>query len=473
LISGRALILIILLTLTSVAGFSQTNNWTLEQCVEHALKSNIGIKRSELNAGLREADYTQSKFNLAPNLNGQASHNYNFGRNVDPFTNQFINQKIRSNTLGLNSSVTIFNGFQTQNRIRQGKYDFLASEQDVLLTRNNLSLQVANLFLQILFNQELLEVSRRQVAASRQQLERTQKLLDAGRGTAGDVLDVTAQLANEELNFVTAENQVTTSYLNLTQLLDLKPGTLTIVSPGNPEPGLEPDKTADQIYTDIVSGRPEVQSQALRLQSAKMNYRLAQGTRSPRLTLGANVSTLYSESRKTISASRTDTIAFGFTGGFDPVYILQNFPTTTVITPFNTQLNDNFGRSIGFTLSVPIFNAWQVNTNVKKAKLSMQLAEYNLIDAQNQLYKDIYQAFNDLRAARARYDASLKSLEAQTQSFRMIQQRFDLGLMNSLDYANAKNNLLRIESSLLQAKYELIFKSKIIDFYQGKPIRLE
>ena len=452
----------------------QDKAWTLQECIEYALKNNIQIKQSELNTELTKENLTQSRAALLPNLNANASHIYNFGRTIDPFTNQFATDRVLSQNFSLSSNVTLFNGLQTFNTIKQNQYAYMAGRYNVQKIKNDISLNIASAYLQILFSMELVDIALNQTQISSRQVERTKQLVDAGTLAKGGLLDVQAQQANDELTLANAQNQLDLAYLNLTQLLDLdSAGGFKIAKP---EIALPEQSAAvanpEQIYSIAVSNQPDVKREEFNLKSSEKGVAIAKGAISPRLTLSGSYGTGYSgASRRILAVTPTGYEIIGFTSVGDTVY-QPGYTSTFETTPFNDQVKDNLNKSFGLFLTIPLFNGLQTKTSISRAKINRQNALYNLELTKNQLQKNIQQAHADANAALKKYTASQKALDAMSESFKYTEQRFNVGMLNAFDFNDAKNRLVKAQSDVLQAKYDYVFKTKILDFYLGKPLML-
>ena len=268
---------------------------TLEQCIDFALKNNIQVKQSELNTELSQINLTQSEVNILPSLNGNASHSYNTGNTVDRFTNQFHSETVLSQNFSLSSDVTIFNGLQTINTIKQNNYNLKASRLDVDKMKNDISLSIANAYLQILFNYEIVDNARNQIGLTLAQVERTKKLLDVGSAAKGTLLDIQAQLASEELNLTNAQNQLDLSFLSLSQLMNQPSADgLSIAKPElTVSTDLLLESSVIQIYNTALSNLPEIKSAEFKVKSANKAIDVAFGGLSPRLTFNATYGTGY------------------------------------------------------------------------------------------------------------------------------------------------------------------------------------
>ena len=442
-----AAIAAIILTTASLA---QEKVWTLEDCIIYAIDNNITIKQQELQTRVQENTLLQSKMNLLPTLNGQASHSYSFGRALDESTYEFTdNQNIQSNSFNAMGSMNLFNGLQNYNTIKRNQVNLLASELDLQTIKDNISLSIALAYLQILLNNELVITTQNQLQITLQQIEKTRKMYEAGSVAKGNVLQIESQAASEELQLVNLQNQLTLSYLTLTQMLELNTPEGFKIS----IPEIDMDTTqvvdgrVDEIFSLAQGLRPEIKSAELRLSASQYDLNIAKGGRSPRLSLSHSISTRYSD------------IAV------KPSNPLENYT-------FSQQLSDNISSGIGFNLNIPILNGWQVNRNISNSKINIENSQYNLESEKKQLYKSIQQAYTDATAALKKYNASVKAVTSMEESFRYTEQKFNVGMVTPVDYNAAKNQLLSAQSDMSQSKYQYIFKTNVLDFYKGMPLKL-
>lgn len=470
----------IVITLIPFLLFSQTENkpWTLQQCIEHALKNNIQIKQNKLNEQLAEATLLQSKAQMLPGLNANISNSYNNGKKVDPFTNQFITGDwIQTQNYSLSANVTLFGGFQTLNTIKQAHYDLMANQQDVLRIQNDISLNIVSAYLQILFAEELLTSAQNQLAVTNLQVERIKKMVEAGTLPKSNLLDIQAQQAIEELNVVNAENNLNLASLNLIQMLNLD--TIKNFRISRPEISIENETiigvTPSQVYDAALTHQPEIKGAELRLKSAEKGIAIARGAMFPRLDISASYGTGYSGASKDYGLPvfsgyvPNGSITSGGDTVYEPNFIYDLNPP---VTPFKTQIDNNLNRSVGFFLTIPLFNNFQTQTAITRAKIVKENAVLTLQLEKNTLRQKIQQAYNDAQAALKKYLASKKATQAMEESFRYMDQKYTLGAATSVEYNDSKNKLIKAKSDLLQAKYDYIFKLKVLDFYQGKPITL-
>ncbi len=425
---------------------AQQELWSLEKCIAHAIDHNIQIRQQTIQTKVQKNNLDQSKLNLLPSVNGSASHDYSFGRALDQNSYEFYNQTVRSDYFYLGGKTNLFSGLQNFNNIQKNKYELLAGEQDLQKIRDNVSLAVAIDYLQILLNKELVNVNENQLAITSQQIEKTRKMVDAGSVARGNLLQIEAQAAQEELSLITMKNQLDISYLNLTQLLELS-------SPAGFEievPVINVGETAvvegniDEIYDLALRSRPEVKSSELKLEAYKYDLKMAKGARSPMISLDHTFGTRYSY--------------------INDVQGLQSF---------GDQLKNNKSFGLGISLSIPVLNGWQVNRNIANSKLAVENSQYTLEGTKKQLYKDIQQAYTDALASLKKYNASQKAVSSMEESFRYTEQKFNVGMLTPVDYNASKTQLLNAQSDMAQAKYEFIFKTKVLDFYKGIPLNLD
>lgn len=450
--------------------------WSLQKCIDYATENNIQLKQSLLITEGAGQDYFQSKLNLLPTLNGNVQYGLNQGKNIDPTTNLFVTQNINSASFSVTSGLKLFGGFAKVNEIRQRYFDFMASQYATQQTANNIALGVANAYLQVLFAQEQLSIAQEQKEISEQQQDRTQKLVDAGTLPQGSLYDIQAQVVQDELSLVTAQNQLVLTKLNLQQMLNLeKPVEIETPDLKVPSSDVFNLSSANEIYEQALTNQPQIKSAEFKLKSSQKGLAISRGGLYPNLSLFASISTNYSSAVQQINKENItyDTLTIGYVlPAFSRVVSIQpSFSYDKV--PFSTQWNNNFGQGVGVTLSVPVFNNWLTRNYISKSKLNLLNAQYNLDLEKQTLKKDVQTAYADAVAAKNKYEASLKTAAATELSFQYAEQKYNVGMMNSLDYITAKNNLVTSKSNVLQSKYEYIFRLKVLDFYQGKPLNLQ
>lgn len=452
---------------------AQDHDFTLRQCIEYAWLNNPDVRQAVLSNEMARIDKRQSYTNLLPNISLNGGQNYQFGRTIDRFSNQFTDQTIRSNNFSLNAGLLLFNGLQNQNNIRMQKALEQASNRNIDAGRNQIALSVANAFLLIIQADENIKNARFQTESTQQNIIRASKLYEAGRTDQGNLLMLKAQLANEELNLVNAENSKNAALLNLKTLMQYPADkSLDIVAPAIPEELLINTLGVQELYAIAVESMPQIKAAAYQAEAAGFQSRISKGSRYPSISLYASLSTVFSQNAKTITGYQLAGIQpIGYTQGGDTVFQpLLRYQTATI--DFGKQLRDNLGQGAGITLNWNIFNGFQVRNQIQKAAINKQISDINLQRAKNNLMNEINSALNSYNAARARFNASKNSVEAQKLSYEFLQKRFEAGAGTSYDFIQAKNSYLQSQSQELQARYELLFRSLILEFYKGNPIQL-
>lgn len=448
--------------------------WTLDACLRYAEEHNLTLKQNELNVKQAEIVLEESRYRRLPNLNGSVGNIYNFGRSIDPFTNANVQRNSENWRFSLSTGVILFNGFQIHNTIKQQQQNVYASRFDQEVAKNDIGMSIANAFLQVLFAKELVGVAKEQVKSTQVQLERAEQFFNAGRAAESMVLEMKAQLANDNLNLVNAENQELMARITLFQLLMLPPDGNDISIPETEETPEIEIFTASQLITVYRSKAPELKAAEKRAEAGMYAWKVAQGAYSPRLSLGADIGTLFSNQAQTLKYGDPLVYQQYYDGSGNPVgqVPVPNI-TGSSITPFGNQMNNNLGQTIALNLAVPIFNNYATRAGVKRAEIGYQNALLNQEIVNNNIDRQVTQAFNEYMAAKARFEASKTSFEAQENSFRFAEKRYEENLISDVDYRVFLNNLISARSNFIQAKYELMFRYRIIQFYQNGTIYLE
>lgn len=425
--------------------------WSLQKCIDYALENNIQIKQQGLTAEYYGNQHQQAKNNRLPNLNASVQNNMNYGRTLGS-ENTYLDINSNSTSGNLSSNFTLWNGSVLTNSIRMAEMDLRASLEDLRKAKDDIMLNIAAAYLEILFAQELLVVSEDLLKVTQLQIDRTQKLVEAGSLAKGSLLEIEAQFAREELNLVNAQNRVQLAYLSLYQFLEL-PATesFKIEKPVFPEIGANISMINSlDVFRNAVQTKPAVKGAEFKLESVRKQLKVAQGNLLPSLSFGGNYYNLYNNKYAYPEPP------FGVGGNI----------------PLKDQLKSNQRYGFGATLSIPIFNRYQAQTQVKNAKIQVQDYELQLQSTKNLLRKDIEQAYTNALAAFKRYVANQKAVVSSTEAFRYTEEKFNVGMINSVEYNQNKNNLTTAQSDLLQAKYDYIFRTKILDFYNGQAIEL-
>lgn len=428
----------------------------LQKAVDLALERNLTIKQAQFTEAITAEDVKQSKNNQLPNLSVSPQTSFNFGRNIDPSTNQFSNQRILAVNGNFTSQVTLFQGGQLRNTVIQNKLLLDADKTNVAKVKNDLILNVVTTYLLVLTNQDLVTAAQQQIDISKIALDRAQKNFDVGNQTLADLSQAKAQLSTNELNYTNAANQLEQSLLTLKQYMEMDPATGIKVE----RPDISKLKDVKVLYDaqDVVKTalavNPDVLLAEQRQKAAAQGIKIAQGGYYPSVVLFGAAGSYFSDAKNTAFTDPT-------TGS---IHFRSN--------PFFTQLSDNFNQALGLSLQIPIFNRFTTRTAVRKAKLQNQNAEVTAQLARNNLSKIIYQALWDLQAADKRYQSATETYNANKAAFNTISQRYAVGLVNSLDYNTSQTNLNKSQFDMIEAQYQVIFRSKVIDYYLGNPITL-
>ncbi|MFM2017472.1 MAG: hypothetical protein RL007_1128 [Bacteroidota bacterium] len=445
--------------------------WTLQECIAYAQVHNLQVQMQELNVRMSEINLRASKGQMLPNLNAGAAHTYQYGQTIDRFTNTFVNDRVLNQNFFVSSNVTLFNGLQNYNTVQQNKYNLEASRFGVDQTRYDISMNVASAYLNILFTEDQLTIAEKQKGLTQSQVDRTQKLVNAGAAARGNLLDLQTQLAQEEVAVVNASNNVTMAYLTLTQLMNLDSvAGFKIVRPDLNVPNESIlSETPEQIFAAAQNIQPSIKQADASIKGAEKGVDVAQGAMSPTLTLQGSLGTGYSGARQTTTPVVNGVDTVGVTTGGDFV-LVPGIDYNYAIVPFGEQLDNNFNQSFGVQLTIPIFNRLQVNSNVQRAEVQYQNAQLNSDLAKQNLLKNIQQAHADAKASLERYRAQQSALSAAEEAFKYTEEKFNVGSVNTIDYTNAKNRLAKAESDVLQAKFDYIFRLKVLEYYKGNPI---
>jgi len=469
-------LLIFLFLLPVLAASSQVKEWSLEDCINYALDSNINVKKQLLLVESQKAQLLQDYLIMLPDLNAGATHGYNWGQTVDRYTNQFATKRVQSNNFYLGTQLNLFQGLRQINTVSQAKLDYAAVQYDLDLMMDDISIAVAGYYLDILFNEEILSVAKEQREITQLQVNRMQKMVEAGTMARGDLLNLEAQLATEELQVVEAENRLMISYLSLQQLIDHPYSPAFKIETPDLKPIEAPQVvlTPKNVYDVALTQRPEIKGAEMRVESARKGISIARGYLIPTLSFTGSWATGYSgASQQESGLTGTETVPIGYLGSNPSDLVYTNYDIYDYETiPFADQLNDNQNKSLQLNLQIPIFNGWQVRTAISQAKIRKEEADLSLKQAKLDLDKKIQQAYADAVAALKNYNASEKKVNAQQEAFKYAEQKMEVGLLTSLEYNETKKNLTSAESDLLQAKYRFIYTSTVLDFYMGNPLTL-
>lgn len=423
--------------------------WTLEECIAHAHEHNLQVKRQQLQSESAGNNYLYARAQVLPNANIGANYTYNQGRALNTEDYEWINQEFYDGSVGFESRLNLFNGLSNFNNIQQSKYSLLAQIESVKELKNEISIQIAGAYLQILFNEELLRIAEEQLSVTRLQVEKNQKMVEVGNLSRGDLYEIEAQMAREMSNVTAARNDLAIAYLTLAQYMDLEINNLEDFRILIPELGIEDAnalRSVDSVYSDALIVLPRVRAARYNLISFEKGLKAEIGSAFPSLSVRYAIGSFYNE--------------------------LSTEPTSGGFYPWYDQLADKRRQLLTLGVSIPVFNRLAIQNRISNARVGVLDAQVALDQTKQTLYKTIQQAYADARAALDNYDSNLETVKSTEEAFKHTEEKFNVGMVSSIDYNLAKNNLTRAQSDLLQAKYLYIFNTKILDFWAGNPITL-
>ncbi len=448
----------------------------LQQCIEIALQNNLQVRQGQLTVANSDLQLRQARLNRLPSAIFQANQSLNGGRSVNPQDNTFVIQTINASNYQLNTSVTLYNGMVLQNTVKQNELALQAGQQELTATNNTVALTVAQNYLNVLTGTEQLAVAQRQADVTRAQLDRTQRLVNAGSVPEANLFELRATLASNELDIVNAQNTLDLAKVALLQSMNVPINQDFSVEPVNvPDPNLNPYETSVQQLFDVAStSLPEIKGADLRVKSANLGVQVAKGGLYPTLTLNGNLNTIYSSAASVavLNGNRQTTIGFitdPATGTQVPISgSVPDYGRAGI--SYGNQLNNNFSQSLSLFLRVPIFQANLSRNRITTARIQQQNAQLNAQNTRLTLRQQIETAYPNMRAGANRYRATLAQVASLERAFQVAESRLNAGAINAFDYGIAKTNLDRARASLVQAKYDYVFRTKILDFYQNKPL---
>ena len=421
---------------------AQDKKWTLQECVTYAVENNINIKQNKLTIEISQENLISAKGNFLPNLNGSTSGNLNFGSGFDPVSQDRVSTSTFGGSFGLNSGITVFNGYRNLNTYKQAQLGVETSKLDLEKIEDDISLYVVNTYLNVLFAKENLSVAKVQYEISTKQIENAKAKFEAGVKPKGDLLNAQSTAAADEQTVILYENTLNLALLDLAQLLQVSPVGFDIemLKVDSPSIGMLYNNPED-VYQKALTNRPEIKKAELDIETADLSVEIAKGAFLPSVSLGANVGTGY---------------------GFN----LKNNSNI----PYFTQLDDNLGYGVSFNVNVPIFNRNQTKSNVNRQKINYEISKFGLENQKLQLQQTIQKAYYDARAAAKSFESAEKSLIAQKEAFRNAQESYNVGAMTQFDFDVVRNRFVNAEGGIIRAKYDYIFKTKVLKFYYGESI---
>ncbi|MEI6899589.1 MAG: TolC family protein [Bacteroidota bacterium] len=431
-----------------IHSYSQNKPWTFQQCVDTALKRNITVNQSRLTNELNKITLSQTRANRIPGISASISEGVNFGKNIDPTTNSYVVQTYNSTNFGVNGSLNLFNGFQNTHTIQQNTQNIEAGNYDIANAQNTVILNITTAYLQILFANEILAAAQNQAASTASQVERTEKMVNVGKVPESNLFQIKSQFATDKLSVVNAESSLEMSKVTLLQLMETPIiDSFNIVKPEITPPGLMTLQSNHQIYEKALLVQPQVAGAAIRSNNSQLAIKIAQGARYPKLSLSGNVNTNFAGSSRNSSAVNPEDKYF-----------------------FN-QMWNNLGESLGLNLSIPIYSNRQIKSNIERATINSLTAQLNEQNIKNQLRKSIEQTYTDLKNSMKKYEATLEQYNSAEVSYKNTETKYNVGMVTAIDFLVEKNNYIQAQANLIQSKYDYLFKTKILDFYVGTPIR--
>jgi outer membrane protein len=436
-------VLIALITLPLPAA-AQQRQWSLRECCDYAVANNISIKQQENQCRQQEIQLSTAKNSRLPDLSGSVGQNFSFGRGLTA-DNTYSNTNTSSTSFSLGTSVPIFTGFQIPNQIKLNQLNLEAATADLEKAKNDIRMQVAQAYVQILYDMEIADVAHRQIGIDSMQVARLQAFVNNGKASEAELSQQKATLANSHLTATQADNNTRVALLTLSQLLELpSPEGFTIVRPnlddldnlGNPNSL----PTPDAIYADALGIKPEIISQQLKLKGTEHSIKIAQAGNYPTLSLSGGLGTNY----YTTSGFKAD--------------------------GFGTQLKNNFSQYIGLNLNVPIFNRFSTRNQIRSARIEQENQQLALDNTKKTLYKEIQQVYYNALNAQAKEEASQQAVATANDAFHLTQAKYENGKATITEFNESKNNYLKAESDLVQARYENIYQKALIAFYRGKDL---
>lgn len=478
----RTITLLLALSTASLHLIAQ-QTWSLERCVLYARSHNIQINQQALQARLTKLALKQSQLSQIPNLSSSFGYGYNYGRSIDPTSNQFVNTELAFANASASTSVTLFNWFQRRNTIEAQKYTVRANDKILEKMKNDISLNVANAYLQILLNEAQVNATQQQLNLTHNELQNTIRLVEAGSQPESNRADLEAQYARDSSTYITAKNTLLISILQMKALLNLD-----MDSSFQPEqPDIEKIPlmnlatiTPGDLFQEALHNQPQIAADSLLSLSYASQVKAAKGALYPSLSAYAGIGTNFASTferpiaENTITVPPTDIGTVTFNGSDYTVKSLPRQVSTPIYgkPTFGSQLSDNLRENIGLSLNIPLFNGWSGRYNVRRAQISLENQKLTNTQDILTLQQDIYQSYANAKAAQDKYYATIQTLKSTQTAYYYAQQRYELGLINSVEYLTNQNNLYQAQINLLLAHYDYIFKMKLLEFYRNLNITL-
>ena len=422
---------------------SAQKEWSLRECCDYAVEHNISIKQQQNQCRQKELQLSTAKNSRLPDLSGSLGQNFSFGRGLTA-ENTYTNTNTSNTSLQLSTSVPIFTGFQIPNQIKLSQLNLEAATADLEKAKNDIRMQVAKAYVQILYDMEIADVAHRQIEIDSAQVARLQAFVNNGKASEAELSSQKSTLANSRLTATQADNNCRLAILDLTQLLELpSPDGFSIVRPSSESLDVLANMGLigpDAVYAEALGVKPEILSQQLKLKGTDHNIKIQQAANYPSLSFSAGLGTNY--------------------------YTTSGFPHDAL----GKQLENNFSQYIGLNLSVPIFNRFQTRNNIRNARIEQETQQLQLENTKKTLYKEIQQAYYNAVAAGEKYRSSMDAQASAEESFELVKAKYENGKANITEFNESRDAYLRAESDLVRSRYEYLYSAKLLDFYRGRPL---
>ncbi len=480
---SRITLFVSVFLLTACGSLTAQKVWSLEDCITYAQQNSLLAKQAQYNVRSSELQLKRDKFQRLPGLNASSNIGKQFGRTIDPTTNLFVNQNVLFNGFQVNANLPVFTGFSINNSVKQSKINLEAAQLEGEANLNDLALDVAQAYLSILLAEEQVVNAERQVELSQNQLDQALKQIAAGSLPDNDRYDFEAQLARDEQTLVVARNSVELNYLTLMQLMMLDPETdMEIEKPEISMPAVDPYQyDAIEVFSTAMQTQPIIRANDLRLESSRLDEKLAKSAMWPTISVFGNLNTNYSSIGRDLTNPDLSDIEIvpednNVEINGEPAVITEFVPQGDITfpdRPYFNQLGDNFGQSFGASVSVPLYNRHQNIIAAEQARVNALNREVTNQQQIQQLKTDVERAVQNAQASLKSLQAAERSLEAARIAYDNAEKRFRLGAINTLQLTTARNTLDQAQASFTQARYQYIFDLKTVDFYLGKELRLD
>ena len=440
----KVLILVVLVMLARLDTLAQNKQWSLRECCDYAVEHNIGIKQQQNQCHQQEIQLSTAKNARLPEVSGSVGQNFSFGRGLT-MDNTYTNTNTSSTSLQLGASVPLFTGFEIPNQIKLNKLNLEAATADLEKAKNDIRMEVAKAYVQILYDMEIADVAHRQIAIDSAQVARLQAFVENGKASGAELSQQKATLASSKLTATQADNNLRMAILTLTQLLELPtPDGFSIVRPSLENlaylVNLDNQVSPDQIYAEAIGVKPEILAQQLKLKGTAHSIKIAQAGNYPTLSLSGGLGTNY--------------------------YTTSGFKSDS----FGKQLENNFSQYIGLNLSVPIFNRFSTRNRIRSARVDQETQQLQLDNTKKTLYKEIQQVYYNALNAQTKTQSSAEAVNSSKDAFELVQAKYENGKATITEFNEAKNNYMKSESDLVQARYENLYQHALLEFYRGKQL---